>query len=319
MTATTAASRIRAAAAVACVAATVAACGARRPAGAPDAWPREPWIVDGRTGQRASFGAMIEDLALADAVFVGEDHDDPAHHAAQRRILEALSGRHPDLAVGLEMLQTPHQPAADRFASGTTDLPAFIAETDWERTWGFPIELYRPILDLVRARKLGLFALNAPGELVRRLSRQGLEALSEEDREALPEMDLENEAHRDFVRKAFSAHHEMPEDRFLRFYAVQVLWDETMAERTVRAMKSEPGAAVVDESAPPDRFVVVFAGSGHVLRRLGIPSRVQRRLPDATIRTVVPMTAEGDVGARIEEAVAQHDADWLWITPERER
>src|SRR5688572_6943285 len=126
--------RLRAAFLAAAVALT--AC-AHRPAGAPGGWPRKAdWIVDGRTGQPATFDALIDDLASSDVVFLGEDHDNPHHHRMQRRIAEALLARRPDMAVGMEMLQANHQSAADRWVAGETTLEQFVVESDWKRTWG---------------------------------------------------------------------------------------------------------------------------------------------------------------------------------------
>jgi hypothetical protein len=61
---------------------------------------------------------------------------------------------------------------------------------------------------------------------------------------------------------------ENPEDAgFNRFFAAQVLWDETIAEAIATAYQ-----------ANPDRLIVVMAGRGHIAYNFGIPNRVQRRV-----------------------------------------
>ncbi|NJN62127.1 MAG: ChaN family lipoprotein [Coleofasciculaceae cyanobacterium RL_1_1] len=57
------------------------------------------------------------------------------------------------------------------------------------------------------------------------------------------------------------------DDRFDRFFAAQVLWDETMAEAIAQAYRDDP-----------DRQIIVLAGRGHIAYNFGIPSRVQRRV-----------------------------------------
>jgi uncharacterized iron-regulated protein len=286
---------------------------------APRAHGRNPakgdWIVDGRSGQEAAFTALVDDLAGADVVFVGEDHDNPFHHEVERRIASAMLERHPDLAMGMEMLQIPAQPIADKWVAGGMTIDDLAKELDWDRTWGFPMKLYAPLFDLARSRQMRLFALNAPDTLVKKITKGGIEGLSPEEKAALPEMDLGNKAHEDYVRQAFSSFHQLPEDRFQRFYSVQVLWDETMADRTVHAMRSRPGAEAIDDQAPPTRPMVVFAGTGHLIRRLGIPSRVERRVPGVKTRVVLAISAGGDEKPDLPDAVAQKDADWLWLTP----
>lgn len=281
---------------------SVSGCAQRGARGAPKAWPAADWIVDGRTGERVLFAQMIDELATADVVFVGEDHHNPHHHEAQRRIIEALSARKPDLAIGMEMLQTDAQPIADRWVAGELDLDGFIAATNWERTWGFPIALYRPILELAQTKRTPIIALNAPDRMVKRLREAGIEGLTAEERTALPEMDLKNDAHRDWVREAMGAHHAMKADRFERAYSIQVLWDESMAESVVRAK----------------RPMVVIAGTGHLIRRMGIPARVERREKSLKTRVVLALPVLANTPKEIRASVKAHDADWLWITPDEE-
>ena len=281
------------------------ACAHRDTRGAPAGWPASAeWIVDGRTGERAGFEAMIDDLAKADVVFVGEDHGNPHHHEAQRRIAVALLERNPRLTIGMEMLQTDSQAAADRWVEGAIDLETFLREIDWRRTWGFPIELYRPLLELAREKRVPIVAHNATEATVQRLREAGIEGLTPEERTALPEMDLRNEAHQEWVRQAFRAHHDMPEAQFQRFYAIQVLWDETMAESIARVQR-ETG-----------RPMIVFAGTGHLIRRLGIPSRLERRNEDLKTRVVLAVPAVENTPHEIRSSVEAGDADWLWITPD---
>lgn len=287
------------------------ACAHRAARGAPKGWPADAdWIVDGRTGQRGGFDRMIEDLAGADVVFIGEDHHNPHHHEAQRRIAEALLARKPRLALGMEMLQTDAQATADRWVSGEIDLDAFLRETDWRRTWAFPIELYRPILELAREKKMPVVALNTPSATVKRVREVGVDGLAPEERAALPEMDLTSADYQALFREAFGKFHEMPEDRFQRFFSIQVLWDETMAESVARAMR--------DDAAGSRRPMVVLAGYMHLTRRLGIPSRVERRLPAVKSRVVLAVPVEEDTPDEIRSAVSRRDADWLWITPDGE-
>lgn len=274
--------------------------------GAPKGWPESEWIVDGRTGERSAFDAMIDDLATADVVFVGEDHHNEHHHVAQRRIAEALLARHPDLAIGLEMMQTDAQPIADKWVSGALALDEFRRETNWDRTWGFPLKLYKPILELARDRHVPLVALNAPESVVKQVRELGVDGLPPEVRARLPEMDLSNEAHRTWVKKAMGAHHALNAGRFERAYSIQVLWDETMAETT---------AKTVSRSTPP-RKMLVFAGTGHLIRRMGIPSRVERRVPGVKTRVVLALPIVDDTPSEIRASVEEKDGDWLWITPD---
>lgn len=275
---------------------------AKHPTGAPRGWPgRAEWIVNGRTGERADFATMIDDIANADVVFVGEDHDNPHHHDLQRRILAALAERHANLGLGMEMLQERSQPVADDFTHGKIDSDGLARAVDWPRSWGFSFSMYRPILEVARARKLPLFALNADDDLVHRISKVGVDGLTAEEKARLPELDLGNQEYRAFVKEAFEGHR-ISEDGFNRFFAAQVCWDETMAARTADALHARP--------------MMVIAGIGHLVRRMGIPSRVERRIPSAKTRVVLPRAANRSSRLDFKRSIDDHDADWIVITPE---
>ena len=74
--------------------------------------------------------------------------------------------------------------------------------------------LYRPILEFVRSRGVPTFALNAPKEWTRAVARGGLDAISDEQRAELPELELTDDEHRALVREALQSHHGMSTERF---------------------------------------------------------------------------------------------------------
>lgn len=78
--------------------------------------------------------AMAAELARADVVFLGEQHDDPGTHAMQRAILEAVSRRRPDMILTMEMFERDVQPALDRYLAGETAEEALLAAArPWPR------------------------------------------------------------------------------------------------------------------------------------------------------------------------------------------
>jgi uncharacterized iron-regulated protein len=240
-------------------------------------------IEDLEEGREVSFARMMTDLSSVRVVYVGEEHDDPVHHSAQLEILEALHDHDPSLALGVEMVQRPFQSALDAWVAGEGDEAALLEGIEWEERWGFDFALYRPLFDACRQRHIPMVALNAEKELTRAVARNGLDALDDEERARLPELDLSVSAHRDMIREALSGHPHMTPDFFERMYAAQVVWDETMAERV---------ASVLESPEAPQRMMVI-AGSFHVRGGLGIPERAARR--GATpYRIVSPVSPDDD-------------------------
>lgn len=214
----------------------------------------------------------IETLAAADVVFLGETHDSQEDHEAQLEIIQELHANNPNLAIGMEMFQRPYQNVLDRYISGEISEEEFLAESKYEKLWGFPWELYAPILRFARENNIPVLALNAPGDAVSRVAREGLVSLTAADFTYIPpieELDLSNDNYRNFVQGAFGAHGAHGDFNFDNFFAAQVIWDETMAQTIADYRTFNPGSQVV-----------VLAGQGHVIFGYGIPDRVQRRLGD---------------------------------------
>jgi uncharacterized iron-regulated protein len=172
------------------------------------------------------------------------------------------------IAIGLEMFQTPFQKVLDEYVSGKIDELTFLKRTEYFKRWGFNYRLYKPIIDYARQNRLPLVALNVPSELTDKVAKGGLESLSPEEKAELPEMDHQNQAYREYLRLVYETH---PENRkeikdFESFYQAQLLWDEGMARSIARYL-----------SENPKRQMVVLVGRAHVVYGYGIPSRLARR------------------------------------------
>lgn len=250
-------------------------------------------IWDAARHQKISFEQLVERLSNAQVVYVGEHHDSWQHHRVQHRLLEALSRGGASLAIGLEMLPRGVQPALDAFIAGESDERASLKAMGWYEHWGYDYRFYRPIFELARKHKHSIYGLNLPSKLVRQVSRKGLAALDKAEREQLPKVYLDSKEHRRVfdaliggaghhpTTKKKAPHHEAKKARMDRFYQAQSLWDEAMAERVAASL-----------GASPQRRVVVFAGSGHMVYDLGISMRLRRRLPDLRQAIVVPVEVE---------------------------
>ncbi|MGB7247491.1 MAG: ChaN family lipoprotein [Phormidesmis sp.] len=240
----------------------------------------------------------LQAIAQAQVVYLGETHSDRADHAAQLEIIQAMAERG-EVAIALEMFQRPFQAQLDAYIADELSEAELIVESEYETRWGFDWELYAPILRYAKANQIPLIALNTPAEVTRQVAQTGLESLDGDALTHIPplaDIDTGNEAYRTWMNDVFSAHagegHSLD---FENFFAAQVLWDETMAERVVQQLESEPA-----------RQVIVLAGEGHIAYGYGIPSRVMRRVPDIKQVSVQLLGAD--------EATRAGLADFFWIT-----
>src|SRR3954465_4551582 len=108
-------------------------------------------VYDTRQKAFMDFESMLADLARADAVFVGEQHEEASTHALELAILEGLTRRHVPVVLAMEMFERDVQPAIDRYLSGEIDEDAFLKES---RPWPRYAIDYRPLIEFARAHKI---------------------------------------------------------------------------------------------------------------------------------------------------------------------
>ena len=221
----------------------------------------------------ASPETIIQELVKADVVYLGEIHTNPDDHKAQLDILQALYQENPKIVLAMEMFQHPYQDILDQYLAGHLTETQLIEQTDYEQRWGFPWEYYAPLLQFAQTHQLPVLALNTPTEISRKVARNGLESLTRDELQQIPPLDeirTDNADYRQMVEAVYNQHQQAGHgnsDGFERFFTVQVLWDETMADGIADFL-----------TANPDYQVVVIAGRGHIVYGYGIPSRVARRL-----------------------------------------
>ena len=270
--------------------------------GAHEPIPLPHRVVDSDSGDELAERNLDDKLRAASVIYVGEEHPNPHDHAAEVEVLERAYAADPSLGLGMEMLPHSYQGSLDAYVAGTLDEAGFLAAVAWDKTWGYDFGLYKPLLDFCRAHKLPAYALNAPRELAHAVAKLGLDGLTAAQKAELPEMKPGPEMHRELVREAFAQHPhgKFDEAQFERFYAAQLVWDETMAAHVAAALKA-PGA--------PARIVVV-AGEGHT-RSFAVPDRAARR-GAAPYLTVLPVLDEDEADARRDRV-----ADVLWVLQTR--
>jgi len=280
-------------------------------------------IVDARTGRDVPEIDAWSKLAGARAVCLGEEHPNPHHHWAQMKLVEELGRRAKlagtELALGMEMVQKPFQGVLDDYAAGRIDDAALVSRTGWDDRWGYDFAMYKPILARALAAQAKLIALNPPRELTKQISHNGIESLTPDERKALPELVLDDPQHRAWWDSMMSAmggagaHTSQGGDdgdgaapaptadedkaRGERFYTVQVLWDESIAD----GAKAWIGAA-------SGRAMIILAGNGHC-HDSAVVNRIKRRgVPDAlSILLIV------DDGGNVASELANPMNDYLFV------
>jgi uncharacterized iron-regulated protein len=218
--------------------------------------------------QLATLDDILPKLAESRIIYVGEQHDRFAHHANQLQIIKKLHEAGYKLAVGMEMFQVPFQQTVDEYMAGDIDESTFLQKSEYYTRWKYDYNLYKPIIDYLKEQNIPLVALNVERDITRKVAREGIYSLTDEEGKQLPRgMDFSNEQYRGDLNEIFSMHGEQHAIRdFDYFLQAQTLWDEGMAESAQRFLAKNP-----------ERKLVVVAGNGHMRHKYGIPERLYRR------------------------------------------
>ena len=246
---------------------------------------RRGFWIDLYRGEPVPYEDILEDLKGVRVVYVGETHTLQRHHQWQERIVTDLTDRGTPLVLALEQMEYHHQPALDRYASSEIDFDKLVRDTDWAKHWS-NYEQYRAILEAARRAGAPILALNARAKTIRRVGKEGLEALDADTREELPpEINLDDPMQEERLRKVMMVHAMVQEDRLRKMFEAQVSRDETMAHRLAEFLNSKRGEGLT---------AVVILGSGHASHGLGTPVRVRRRMPGVKDRILI-LTESGDL------------------------
>jgi uncharacterized iron-regulated protein len=270
--------------------------------------PESLAAFDGNTRTPIGWDEVLKRVANANAVFVGETHDDASAHRVEHALVNAFLAAHPKAAVSLEMLERNEQDAVNLFLSHSSTLEVFLAATksrDWagENTW---IPWYQPMLDSARMSGAQVIAANAPRKYVSIALREGYEPLRAlpADERLLFEIDEEitrdgdwnrlrdlmvemhkERAEKDRAEKGETGPLEPSDQDVDCAHRSQRVWDRTMGMSAAKTFAQKTA-------------VIHVAGGFHLEQRLGTVAQFSRVCPDAKILVI---SLQPSASAEIEE------------------
>lgn len=214
-------------------------------------------------GQRIGVEQMINEVSHSPVIFVGERHDAAIHHELQLEVIKGLQKPGELLAIGVEMFEIDSQLALDAWIAGKTREEQFVRvyQANWRNlSWG----LYRDIFLFARDHGIPMVALNAPQQIVQKVSHQGFSALSTADLRVLPAEStgpISDENIR-FMTTYYPGHSKNSE-AFRHLCEAQALRNRVMAKAISRYLAKHPGSRMV-----------VLTGGAHAWGKGGIPAEL---------------------------------------------
>ncbi|HSK08643.1 MAG TPA: ChaN family lipoprotein [Vicinamibacterales bacterium] len=268
-------------------------------------------ITDTGTGDLLTPVDLPARLAGTSLLLIGEEHTNMESHCVQLRVLQALVDAGRPVLIGLEMYPYTEQRFLDRWHEGTMSEEQFVRESRWYDNWGYNWLYYRDIFLFARDRRIPMFAVNTPRDVVSAVRKKGLANLSPGEAAHIPkEIDAEDPDHMLYFKTTFEGQEGpvhgagMSEEMWKNMLGAQATWDATMGYNAVQALK---------QAKDRNAIMVVLVGLGHVAYGLGI-ERQARQWYDGGIASLIPVAVRGEDGP--VASVRASYANFLWGVPE---
>src|SRR6185436_11042917 len=222
-------------------------------------------IYDTHTKQIITIDKIVTDMADADVLFFGEEHNDSAGHYLENKIFRALYTQYADKVVlSMEMFETDGQLVLNEYLGGTIDETRFSRDS---RLWS-NYKDYRPMIEYAKQNKIPVIAANPPRRYVNLVSRRGmrsLDSLSKDAKKFLPPLPydtLTGRYHEKFVEIMKGG----PGGNNPNVYYSQSLWDAGMSYSIYKFLKGNK-----------HKKVFHCVGSFHTEEKLGTAAQLQMR------------------------------------------
>lgn len=237
-------------------------------------------VLDTANGIWLTPAMLVESLAEAPYVLVGEKHDNPDHHRLQLWLLQALHSNRPQGALVMEMIGPAQQALVDELqGSAAQEDTALQDALGWSPGWDW--SLYGPLVKWGLVNPERLLGANIAEEDMRAIYRAPAAQTDFYSAEALQ-----------VLNETIATAHcgKLPEEQFPAMLAIQQARDQQMAQQ------------LLDAPTP----ALLLAGNYHVRKDLGVPLYWPA---DDQPRPLVVMLVEAG-GALPDRA----QADFVWLT-----
>ncbi len=222
-------------------------------------------IYDTRSRQLTSPEQIVTDMADADVLFFGEEHNDSIAHYLENVIFQALHAAYGNrLALSMEMFETDNQLVLNEYLQGRIDENRLAKDA---RLWS-NYKDYRPMVEYAKQNMIPVIAANPPRRYVSLVTKRGmtsLDSLSREAKKNLPPLPYDTLSGR-YREKFMNIMQGAPESTSRNIYYSQCLWDAGMSFNIHRYLKKNKGHKVFH-----------CVGKFHTDEKLGTSAQLQMR------------------------------------------
>lgn len=245
---------------------------------------------------------LMRRAAQAEALLLGETHDNPVHHRLQSRILQARLAAGARPALLMEQFDIDQQGALDEARRADGNLEPLMRGWNWQ--------LYEPLVTLANTARIPLLAANLSRIASRPIVRDGYSALPAGEMQRLALDQVWDNARQQYMARLIEESHcgQITPRQRDGLIKAQRLRDATLADAALGKL---------------DAGVVFILGRGHARRDVGVPRYLEARRPGTRMLTIgfVEVNGKDTHPAQYEQehvgGLAPYDI--IWFTPRAER
>jgi uncharacterized iron-regulated protein len=260
--------------------------------------PADVSIIESRSGAALERSELLNRMARAEFVLLGELHDNPIHHQVRGSLIRAAGFRP---AVVFEQFQASAGPIPRPGAEQPRE--AWLDANGFDRNgWRWP--LHQPVIEAAVANARSIWGSGISRDQLRAVVRGGDAAAPEELRRLMEASPL-GDAARAAIDSDLVAGHcgQLPESMIPGMRSAQVVRDASMTQALLRAAEGGPAWLI--------------AGNGHVRSDVAVPRLLTVAVPGKRLLVVglLERGADGSMPSRTE----QERYDVVLVTPRAER
>lgn len=222
---------------------------------------------------------IIADVANANVLFFGEEHNDSIGHYLEASIFKKLAETYANkVALTMEMFHTDVQPVIDEYLNGNISEKNFIKEA---RAWN-NYKDYKPMIETAKSNQIAVIGGNAAARYSNAVTRSGLTTLAQFPVTAkswfapLP-IDTATGRYYDKFIETLGGH----SMGGMKVYQTQNFWDATMAWSIAKYAK-----------ANKDKKIFQVNGRFHSDEKLGTLAKLKGYAPKLKILNISSFSAD---------------------------
>lgn len=236
-------------------------------------------VYDVKKQKTISLDDIVANMANADVLFFGEEHNDSIGHYLEINLFKKLAVAYGNkIGLTLEMFHTDVQPVINEYLASVITEKNFTKEA---RAWN-NYKDYKPMIEFAKTEGISVIGGNAAARYSNSVTKNGLEILTKlpaNSKQFLPPNSIDTLTGRYYEKFiALLGGHGMGN---MKVYQTQNFWDATMAWSIAKFAKENKGKKIFQVN-----------GRFHSDEKLGTYAQLKKYAPKLKALNIAAFTAE---------------------------